>query len=374
MQVVVVFRRVPALLLLIRVSRGWTPPARQAAPLDPQQRSHHSIATLPPALPPTTGTGASLRPPSACVPSSGAAATTRWKRKVLQGRGKRGRRSQLWERCRPSLRVRSLAGTSSQRVVGGGADVLEQYLPGSLLETRNRYSLPPHVLWLVFGDLVQEVRLLEARSPPSDFARRTSTCPSCRTPANSTSHSHSSSTLVDMFLSLPGNEDKGRTMAEKGALDRSTRMDRRSCWNHGSGTTTALMDSTMRRSRSRRRARRILMTTLRRCSTSTSASFLESPRLLADRFSCSPCPCCAPVNEFYFIRETKIPDPDSHPAPLPDNYSTPGHASCLSCRALMPSDSRFGATCSSYRPPSFSSSSLTFSRRRDLPDLRLHKR
>ena len=48
---------------------------------------------------------------------------------------------------------------------------------------------------------------------------RASTCPTCRAQSTSCSDAHSTASLVDLYLGLPGNEQVGRSSEDKTKMD-----------------------------------------------------------------------------------------------------------------------------------------------------------
>lgn len=95
-----------------------------------------------------------------------------------------------------------------------------------ILATVRDRAVPSHFLRSLYRPLVPNVRPFEPKyleTDPLTFfcLQRSSTCPTCRTEAKSTSDARHATDLVEIYLSLPGNEQEGRSEEDKVKMDES---------------------------------------------------------------------------------------------------------------------------------------------------------
>ncbi|KAM0749727.1 hypothetical protein T439DRAFT_326604 [Meredithblackwellia eburnea MCA 4105] len=163
---------------------------------------------------------------------------------------------------------------------------------------------------------------------------KTSTCPTCRVEANSISPAHAATSLVEMFLGLPGNEDAGRSQEEKDKMDgdympgqkilerrKAHHVDSDDGFYDSDGYDSQLDDDD------------------------------EDDFPIVPIVPCHvPCPCCVTPNAFDYSCPHPTPDPTANQESARLlHHPNPGHVTCINCSGSNPDNGEFGSTCSLCR-------------------------
>ncbi|KAL8293485.1 hypothetical protein RQP46_000186 [Phenoliferia psychrophenolica] len=220
---------------------------------------------------------------------------------------------------------------------GGSGQVKPDSVDSGSLSTKLEAQITCGICQDVFYRPVSVIHCLHTfcGSCIAAWFEKTSTCPTCRAEATSTSDAYATAALVELYLGLPGNEQEGRSVEDKQKMDASYQPgqqlikgpprpfdahnddgfydeeedddDEEDVWGNQDGD--------------------------------------EEEEEIHDLHR--PCPCCSEPNGYGYVCPDPTPDPLVDPAAaIPLHYPNPGHSSCDNCRRTFPATPQFGSSCS----------------------------